>query len=259
MADLDEIMSGRGEPVTEQQAPAPQAAPEPVQGQGGPPPEPEGQDDADPISGLRRALDEERGKRRKYKDELANITRELAEFRGMVAGLQQAQRPQPQAPQPAPDFWANPDAALDHRLQGAMQPLAQQQEAQREQFSRMMAVDKFGEEAVNAAFANLSQRLQRDPNARYDYQRIMASPHPFGALVQWDKQQATLSRVGDDSEAFIEAEVARRMATAGGQPSPQAPGGQPAPMPSNFAGARSAGPRTTPQVGPMPLSEIMKR
>lgn len=268
MADLDEIMAGRdaSEPS---QTPTPSQAPqEPVQAPPGQEPPPQPQDDADPVSGLRKALDEERGKRRKYKDELAAVRQELQGFQSQFAGFMQAfqaqQRPQ-QPPPAAPDFWENPDAALDHRLKSAVAPVQQGLAQTREEISEMMAAEKYGEEVVRAAYAEMKSRLQNDPQGTlHDYQRIMSSRHPFGTLVQWHKQQSVLKEVGDDPAAFRERVRAELMAEIQKQQPAHAPpsaGGVPqGQLPTNFATARSAGVRTAPQTnGPLPLSEIMKR
>lgn len=267
MADLDEIMAGRNAPEPQAEPTQPQAPQEPSQAPPGQEPPPDAQDDTDPISALRKELDAQRGKGRRYKDELAAVRQEFQNFQSQFTGFMQAmqaqQRPQ-QPPPAAPDFWENPDAALDHRLKGAVAPVQQGLADTREQFSRMMASDKFGEEAVNAAYAELAQRMQANPQAALpDYQRIMSSPHPYGALVQWHKHQAVLKEVGDDTGAYRERLRAELMAEIQSRQSAHAPpaGGVPqGQMPTNFAGVRSAGQRTAPQAnGPLPLSEIMKR
>src|SRR4051812_25674651 len=102
MADLDEIMAGRDAPEPSQAPTQPQAPPEPVQAPPGQEPPPAPPDDADPVTGLRRALDEERGKRRKYKDELAAVRQELQGFQSQFAGFMQAFQAQQRPPQPPP-------------------------------------------------------------------------------------------------------------------------------------------------------------
>jgi hypothetical protein len=265
MADLDEIMSGQGETAPRQDVQTQEPAQEPRQAQvpGQEPPAGD-EDDTDPVTGLRKALDAERGKGRKYKETVEQFERRLEamqqQFTGFIQAFQAQQRPTPE-PAPKKDFFEDPDGFISQ----AVQPLAQQQEQQREAFSRMMAVDKFGEETVNSAFTDLANRMQRDPSARFDYQRIMASPHPFGALVQWHKQQSAISEIGTDPQAFREklraelrAELEQELGASQSQPQPSA--AQPSAMPTSFAAARSAGPRSAPQwSGPKPLSELMPR
>jgi hypothetical protein len=288
MADLDEIMAGaRGRASGDegqQRDPAQEAAAEPVQGQPQPeaPPQPEG--DPDPVKGLKAALDDERSKRRLYKEHLDAVNQRLAgmegQFNAFMQAFQAQQRPQGQEkpPAPPPDWWENPDAALDFRLRNAVEPVAQDlrkqveqaQQAvsqQREQFSRMMAVQQHGEEAVNTAYQSLAEQIRSNPQgAEHEWRRIMSSPHPFDALVQWHKAATTLQEIGQDPAAYREKLKQELMAELQAQQpasAPQAGGAAPQPqraMPSNFATTRSAGTRGTPQTtGPRPLSEIMGR
>jgi hypothetical protein len=175
------------------------------------------------------------------------------------------QRPaQPAAPPPPPpDFFENPDAAFEARLQKAITPITQSQGQIVENFSRMMAADKFGEEIVNGAMSDLEQRVNANPQGMHaTYLRIMNSPHPYGELVRWHKEQSALKTYGDDPEAWRTSERERMKAELlaemqGGQQ--QQPAQQQAQaMPSSFAGARNNGPRAAVAFsGPKPLSEIM--
>ncbi|MDR7037395.1 hypothetical protein J2X36_002142 [Methylobacterium sp. BE186] len=216
-----------------------------------------------PHSALHAVREEAKGYREKYTTLEARFNDQQQQIQQLIGLMRQPSQPQKQ--EAPPDWFQDPDAAFQHNVRQAVDPLQTQLQAQREGFSQMLAVEKYGAEAVQAAQAELEQRVRSNPNGtRFDYQRIMADPHPYGALVQWHKQQATLQRVGSDPDAFIEAEVSRRLAAMGHQPQPQqaAPQQQPAhapqAMPSNFATARSAGPRggTAASSGPKPLSEI---
>lgn len=269
MADLDEIMSGRGEAMpdqTPQQQPEPQPQPEPQQpAQELQPDQPQDDDGAPMVP--RAALEDERAKRRKYTDELADVRKQFGEFQQQFTGFMQAfqaqQRPaQQQPPQPAPDFFEAPDQYLAHQLQPVQQQIVQQ----REEFSRMLASEKFGEETVNTAYSDIAQRVNSgDRNAAFELQRIMSSPHPYGALVNWHQQQAAIREIGPDPAAYrerLKAELLAEMQAQGQQPapSPQQGGQQPQTMPSSFTNQRNAGPRTAPQwSGPQPLSAIMNR
>ena len=58
------------------------------------------------------------------------------------------------------------------------------------------------------AYQAFMQAAQGDPGfARL----IVNSPNPGGAMVNWYKRAVTLARVGDDPEAFINAEIERRL------------------------------------------------
>ncbi|AWI90273.1 hypothetical protein C0214_19640 [Methylobacterium sp. DM1] len=210
----------------------------------------------------------------RYNERERLIAEQAQQLNHVLGLLQQGQRGQPQAQaqpqQPQADWWQDPDAAFAHNIERAISPLQQRLDRQREGFSQMLAVEKFGAETVSTATSELQRRMQADPNGMaYTYRAIMDSPHPYGALVNWHKEQSALSQYGSDPSAFIEAEIQRRLAEMGQQPAPQsqaAPPSQPtrpaAPpqMPSSFAAARNGAPRGAPQAsGPRSLSDIMGR
>jgi hypothetical protein len=179
---------------------------------------------------------------------------------------QQQPRQQPVEQKPPPEFWDNPEEAFEARLNARLAPLLQQIADREETRSRMMASEKHGDEAVSQAFQDLKSRVGANPvGMQATYQRIMQSQHPYGELVKWHKEQAALSTYGDDPEAWRTSEREKMKAELlaemqGGQTSQgQAPVQQAQQaMPSNFAGSRSNGPRSTASFsGPMPLSEIM--
>jgi hypothetical protein len=200
----------------------------------------------------------------KFNERYAALEAQLNQFRN---NQQFQPRPQAEAPKPPPDFFENPDAAFQARLQEALSPLQQGQTSIVENFSRMMASDKHGEETVNKAYQDLQSRVNANPAAmRATYQRIMQSQHPYGELVKWHKEQSALSTYGDDPEAWRNSERERIRAeilaeAQGGQPNGQQQTPQqqvPQNMPNSFAGSRNNGPRSTPGFsGPKPLSEIM--
>lgn len=157
------------------------------------------------------ALHASRQREREAKQEADNLRAELAKMQGQIEILsrQSQARPQPAPVQrEAPDFYADPDARLAYeqeRLQAGFVDRLHQ-------FSQHMAVDKYGKETVDAAFTALERAVQSgDYSAQAEHRRIMADPHPYGALVAWHKQRETLARVGSDPEAFFTTEFERRM------------------------------------------------
>lgn len=211
-----------------------------------------------PIQALdARLAKQAEGFQKQLREQAENFQRQFAVF---------APKPPVETPKAPPHFFDDPDAAFDNRLRAAIDPIQQSQTSIVENFSRMMASDKFGEDTVNAAMSEIEKRVSQNPQGmRATYERIMRAPHPYGELVKWHKEVSALSTYGDDPEAYINAEVERRIAAAqGGQ---QQNGGQqfqpqhqqrPPTMPSSFASARNNGPRSAaPSSGPRPLSEIM--
>lgn len=274
MKSLDEIMSGAGADASSSE--------EPIREQGNPPEQvetPANEPPVDPVSDTDPQPDDggmvphaalhaarEQGKKR-YTEAVSEFDRRLKEsderwekrFTEMMGALRPQQPAQPQLePQKAQDYWDDPDKFIQHRLQEAMAPMQQ----------AMMANARMAAEAVHKpetvkeaeeAFNSLVSSGRMDPRLA---EQINGSPNPFHAAVQWHqhvKRQQSMAQYGEDPEAFIKAEVERRIAAMGGQPaqqlSPQTPS---QPMPGSFAASPSAGGRSAAQwSGPKPLSEIM--
>lgn len=264
---LENIFSGRGEAM-----PQPETAPvvdTPVAE--APAPEPEGvapEPDATPSNDgqamvPKAALDEARAKARKYTDTVASFEKRIEEqnaawqkrFDEMMARIQQPQQPQPSQAPAAPDFWENPEAAVQHLVQQAIAPVVQTVTYATEQQSQREAVRTHGEEVVESAFKAMESRIQSDPVAQVEYRRIMASGDPWGNLVQWyDKQPERL-------EARIREQVLKEIQEKGHLPvPPQSAAAAPAVMPSDLADVRSATSRSGPAYGgPPTIQDIFKR
>jgi hypothetical protein len=265
--DLGEILSGKGadapepkqtEPVSQ---PAANAAPEPSQAPETPS---EGEQPASdngmvPVA----ALQAERQKAKRYTEQVADFQKELEQQKALIREMLAAQqRPatQPQAPVEPPDFFADPDGYLNARLQ----PLQQEVLSARLAQSEMLAVEKFGEETVATAFQAFDQRAKSDPSMRAEWQRMIASPHPFRELVKWHQSEQVRSEMGSDPVAYrakLEEEI-RQKVLAEFQPTQGQATAQTAPvMPSNFAAARNVGNRSSGPAwgGPTPITDIFAR
>lgn len=156
------------------------------------------------------AIADARQKARETTAENDTLRRELAELRGYVQSL--SHRQQPQAPQeeakPA-DFWDDPDG-WGNKL---VTPIQQQLQQQNERWSRRFAEQQHGAETVNAAYQALGQAMQAgEPGAIAEFQRLKQSDHPFGEIVDWHKRQETMKTVGNDPNAWLEAEMKKRLA-----------------------------------------------
>jgi len=263
MKDLEDILSGRDsapvediKEVTEAKAvEAEQEAPE------APTDElPEGQTTV-PVA----ALQAERQKAKSYKEQVAAFEQRLAEQNSVweqrLNQLFATLTPQQQMEAPkAPDFWEAPETAIDYRLNQTVAPLAGQLQQMREDFSKMQAIDKHGQQAVDAAFSEIARmRNSGDPSFPAEYQRIMSSPHPYGTLVEWHRKRQAVAEIGDDPAAYKEKLKAELLAElqASPPPSPSVPA---ATMPSNFATSRNVGSRSGPAwSGPQTIGDIFKR
>ncbi|WP_027039112.1 hypothetical protein [Mesorhizobium ciceri] len=158
------------------------------------------------------ALHASREKEREARQEAETLRNQIAEMRGQIQLLsQRGQAPAPKAAEPvkAPDFWEGPDEYIAN----ALTPVQQQLQQQREVFSKMMATQAHGKETVDGAFKAFVEAAQANPGQyAAEYQSMMKSEHPYDALVSWHKQQQTLTTVGNDPNAWLEAEMEKRLA-----------------------------------------------
>lgn len=198
------------------------------------------------------ALQEARREAREAREKALAIEAQLQAFTQMMA-------PKPE-PKPVPDMFVDPNGFVQH----ALDPVQSQIREIREEMSREFAISRHGKETVQAAYVALEAGMRsRDPAANRTYQAMMQSGNPYEELVAWHKTNTARQKYGEDPDAYINAEIERRLAErtaamqASGQPSQAA---QPGLVPTNLAAARSAGPRTgVTFTGPRPLSEIMKQ
>lgn len=204
------------------------------------------------------ALTAERAKSRRYTEEVSSLRQEIATrdaaWERRIAQLMEASRPQQQ--QEPPDFFANPEAAM----QQFMRPVLQRIEGMSEAMSRRFAVREHGAETVQQAYSSLEQRMATDPAAQGEYVRIMRSGDPWDELVKWHKRDEAIAEIGTDPDAYkakVREQLLAELQNGGGQQ--QAKPAQ-TNMPSNFAQARNVGARTGPAWGgPASLNDIFDR
>lgn len=223
--------------------------------------EPEAQPQRQPGNVPPQALAAERQKRKQAQDTIASLQREMAELRGAVMARQQpaAAQPEPKAP---PVFWENPEEAMDYRLRSTIDPVQKAMTEQAERVSRIGAVVEHGAPAVQEA-EEAARTLFGTPQGQHLAAVMQQTGDVYGTLVRWhksNKQQQLIQKMGDDPEAYIAAEIERRMAEQ--QPHDTRP--SPAPerprLPSSFAGMPSGGPRGGQGYGgPRALSDFMPR
>ena len=138
---------------------------------------------------------------REMLDERERRQRIEAEHQQLLAYVQQMQRPQqPQGPETIFDA---PDEYLNQRV---ITPLRQEMQMEMmrrtDMQSREFANAQFGEEAVNAALADIS-RIRQTPQGNVVFQQIMAAGHPYGALIKWHNQAKAQQAIGPDPQAWL--------------------------------------------------------
>ncbi len=153
-----------------------------------------------------KAVQAEREKRQAAEADAEALRREIAELRGMVMA-----RPQPaaqlrQEPQKPASLWDDPDAYL----QGQLNPVQSQLQETREMLLELQASQFHGADKVAAA-KKAAEALFGTPAGQALAQQITASGNMFDNLVKWHQQQETLSRVGGDPDAWLNAELEKKM------------------------------------------------
>lgn len=268
MSTLESILSGEGAPASEPQATTPTATPETTQEQ--PQGQPEPSSDAEPQTDERgmvpvAALQAERQKAKRYTEQVAEFQQKLeqqnAQWEQRFAQMMSAVAPRQAQPEPAPapEIWDDPNAFVRSQASELVSPLQQQMQAMARQVAEIQFQPDTVAKAVDA-FDNATRTGSIDPEI---HRRIMASPNPYAAAVQWHQHTTTMSEIGTDPTAYkaklaeeiraqVMAEIQGGAAPAGNQPAPV--------MPSNFAAARNVGTRSGPAwSGPTPLQDIFNR
>lgn len=166
------------------------------------------QPDAQVPSWRARELREQReaAERRAQDLERTNLALEQ-QLRSFDARLRQLT----EKPKEPPDLYANPEAFVDDRLNPMRQQFGAEMGAMKENFSKMIAIQQHGKDAVTAAFAEMEKQMHSGAGV-YDYARIMRSAHPYGDLVEWHKQHLTRQTVGDDPNAWFDKQLEARLA-----------------------------------------------
>jgi len=215
----------------------------------------EGQDDPSKPQGYRdpstgrfvplKELTTEREKRQaaeKAREEEARLRKEAEDnakrYDQRIADLERRLQAPQQPQQPPPDPNLDPAGALAYDRQQFAQAMLNQ----RLNFSEMMARNKHGDQAVDAAFQAAQQAgvLANFVQARDCY----------GEILRWHKHQQVLQRVGEDPDAYeksleekIRAKVLEELKTGNRA---VMPGTTPAPaaqqFPGSLADATASGP-----------------
>lgn len=145
-----------------------------------------------------------------------DLKQQLQQAIGRLQALEQrpqTQPPaQPQQPQPKRELWDDPDGYVADRLTPVQQALAET----RAEISHLRAVADFGKESVTAAHEAVNEAINRGELDRAKVNGQLAqSRDPVGDLVRWHQQQqakANMQRIGNNPDAWLEAELEKRMA-----------------------------------------------
>lgn len=269
MSDLDTILSGGGEAVSEQNTAVDEIVTQVAEGEGQQADSAGQQEDASGKTEGRQgfvpqqALHAEKQKTKRYTEEVSSLRTEIAQrdaaWERRIAQLVEAQKPKQEQQQP-PDQFEDFPGATRHVVQPEFQRIEQQLLA----IAKDTAITRFTEEKVNEAeqaFISAMQSQKLDPA---DFQKVVHSPNRYAAAVQWHTAQQAKSEIGDDIVAYRERVRAEEREKAlaelqQGTEGQQTQQRQPV-MPTNLAGARNVGARSGPAwSGPQSLQDIFNR
>jgi hypothetical protein len=154
-----------------------------------------------------RAVKDEREKRQAAQAEAEQLRREMAELKGQITLLSQQRQPAPppQQEQQPVTLWDDPE----NYLKGQLTPVQQQIEEMREMMFENQAAQVHGAEKLQAAKA-AAEALDQSGKANL-HRQLMAGGNPFDNLVKWHQQQETMKRVGNDPDAWLQAELEKRL------------------------------------------------
>jgi hypothetical protein len=231
---LDDALSGVSEEAVPEAVAEPVEAPETVEPEATaepevpetPEPEVAPEPKPEPATVPLAAVQEERQKRQ--------------ELERQIAAMRQ-QKP----PEPTPDVFEQPDQVIPYMKKQMDEALM----AQRSEMSRMFAEQQFGADEVAAA-----QEAILKPGMEADANRLSAEPMPYVALVKWHQQQKLMSEIGDNPNAWRDAERAKIRAEVEAEQAVKAARAAP-----SLATQTSVGERSGPAwAGPTPLGDILK-
>lgn len=154
-----------------------------------------------------RAVKDEREKRQAAQAEAEQLRREMAELKGQITLLSQQRQPAPQhqqEQQPA-TLWDDPE----NYLKGQLSPVQQQIEEMREMMFENQAAQVHGVEKLQAAKA-AAEGLDQVGKANL-HRQLMSGGNPFDNLVKWYQQQQVMARIGNDPDAWLQAELEKRL------------------------------------------------
>lgn len=120
---------------------------------------------------------------------------------------------------PPPDFFANPDQAMQAALNQSLRPLVEEFQRGREQdrrermyLGKMVAESAHGADKVSAAEQAFLDARERETLAPEDYEAVVQAPNRYDAVVRWHKRQTVAAAVGDDPEAWYQKRLEADMA-----------------------------------------------
>lgn len=268
---LDNILSGSGEAVTEQNTAVEEIVTQAADGSSQTQQIEADEDQATEVNGQKMvphaALHASKEKVKRYTEQVASFEKTLTErdqawerrFQTMLEKLGPKSEPQPK-----PDWFENPEGATRHEVQQTVNPQLDQITQTLMANAQIVAGIKYGDDKVaeaEQAFLDAVRSQKLDPA---DFQKVTGSPNRYAAAVQWHQRQTAQAEIGDDPAAFkakLEAELREKITAELQSDGSQQTQQRSAVMPSNLANARNVGNRSTGPAwnGPAPINDIFNR
>jgi hypothetical protein len=141
---------------------------------------------------------------RELLDERERRQRIEAEHQQLMNHLrQQEQQRQPQQPAGPDTIFDGPDEYLQRRVMNPLREEGYQMMLKmKDDMSRDRANEQFGEQVVTSALQELL-KVRHTPEGDFAFRQIMATGHPYGALVKWQQQQRAQAAIGNDPQAWL--------------------------------------------------------
>lgn len=145
----------------------------------------------------------EREKRQRFEHENGQLRQQVQQIQQWI---QQQTQPKAQPQEPA-NLFEHPNEYLQEWIAPQRQEFAVALLQIKDGLSKEMAITQFGEKAIAEALADLGNH----PQGQHEWERILASPHPYGELVKWHKSVLTQREVGADPSAWFQKKLDEKM------------------------------------------------
>ncbi|EKS37765.1 hypothetical protein [Afipia clevelandensis] len=282
---LDNILSGSGGAVPEQNTQVEEQVTQVAEGEGQQE-QAEASEQGEQQQGGQKtvpheALHAEKQKVKRYTEEVSSLRQEIADrdaaWERRIAQIIDAQKPKPEPQQP-PDQFEDFTGAARHALMPDLQQYDSRIEAQNARWQKRSlreAERDHGKDIVKAAYSAANQWISSGAPeaAAFKKSLIEESDHPFEDMVAWFKGHQRSALVQDERVSSLldklneNPDIVDKLQLFLENPSQlqQGEGQQTqqrqATMPSNFATARNVANRSTGPAwaGPAPLQDIFKR
>ncbi|MBX3583561.1 MAG: hypothetical protein KF810_16875 [Rhizobiaceae bacterium] len=149
-------------------------------------------------------LKEEAEAKRAAEERALAAERRMAELERRIEEM--GRKPEPE--KPTPEIWDDPRAFV----QAEISPIQTQMQSAIQQLAKETAIVRHTEAVVTEAERAFMQSMADRTLDPADYNRVVNSQNRYSAAVEWYKRSQTLQKVGNDPEAWLEAEMERRLA-----------------------------------------------